>query len=210
MTRLYVPQNTHAGIFERTRPVTIRYFDNRLSVVKGRSNLKFFKLKPGSGVVNMATTCCNTFMLKENVRYEGTVVAAIDQDYGNDDNADLPLEDHQPRPVQHRHNLANVEPQDPIIRTFPNDWLPEHVSFLKPMPSIWFDDGGNVVGQPNEWEATFDTYMERIMAKVPPMMAGIEFGVLMSEDDHEVEVVEEKIFTDANAVGQDTKVAIAQ
>ena len=149
-------------------------------------------------------------MLKENVRYQGTVVAAIDQDYGNADNADLALEDHQPRPVEHRHNLANIEAQEAIIRTFPNDWLPEHVSFLKPLPSIWFDEGGNVVGHPDGWEATFDAYMERVLAHVPPMMAGIEFGVLMAEDKHEVEVATEKIFTDTNAVTADAKAAIAQ
>ena len=67
------------GIYERTRPVRLVYFDNRLSVLKGRDNLRFFKLTPNSGVVNMFSSCCHTFLLKENVRYQGTVVAAIEQ-----------------------------------------------------------------------------------------------------------------------------------
>ena len=198
------------GIYDRTRPVRLVYFDNRLSVVKGRDNLRFFKLTSSSGVVNMYTSCCHTFLLKENVRYQGTVVAAIEQDYGNDDNADLALEDHQPRPVQHRHNLQHVEYQDAMLRTFPNDWLLDHVSYLKPLPSVWFDEAGNVVGQPKgSWEETFDEYMDKVTAKIPPMMAGVEFGVLMGED-HDVEVVSDKVFTDAGAVGEDTKMALAQ
>ena len=131
--------NTIVGIYERTRPVTLRYFDNRLLIVKGRANLKFFKLRPESGVINMSTKCCNTFLMKENVRYQGTVVTVIDQDYGNNDNADLVHGAHdemQPRPVVHRHNLSNVEAQEPCLRTFPNDWLPEHLTYLKPLPSV--------------------------------------------------------------------------
>jgi hypothetical protein len=185
------------------------YFDNRLSIIKGRHNLRFFKLAPASGVVNMSTSCCHSFLLKEYERLPGTVVA-IEQDYGNDDNADLPLEDHQPRPVHHRPNLHNVEHQDAMIRTFPNDWLLEHLSYLKPLPSVWFDEAGNVVGQPTgSWEETFDAYMDKVTACVPPMQAGVEFGVLMGED-HELEIVSEKVFTDAGAVGEATKTALAQ
>ena len=186
------------------------YFDNRLSIVKGRHNLRFFKLTPNSGVCNMSTSCCHSFLLKEYERLPGTVVT-IEQDYGNDDNADLPLEDHQPRPVHHRHNLHNVEHQDAMLRTFPNDWLLEHISYLKPLPSVWFDEAGNVVGQPKgSWEETFDAYMDKVTAAVPPMQAGVEFGVLMGED-HELEIVSEKVvFTDAGAVGEATKTALAQ
>ena len=198
------------GVYDRTRPVRLVYFDNRLSVLKGRDHLRFFKLTPSSGVVNMYSSCCHTFLLKENVRYQGAVVAAIEQDYGNDDNADLALEDHQPRPVHHRHNLQHVEHRDAMLRTFPNDWLLEHVSYLKPLPSVWFDEAGNVVGQPKgSWEDTFDDYMDKVTAKIPPMMAGVEFGVLMGED-HDVEIVSDKVFTDAGAVGEDTKMALAQ
>ena len=204
------PLSSSPGIYERTRPVRLVYFDNRLSVVHGRHNLRFFKLTPSSGVVNMSTSCCHTFLLKENVRYQGAVVAAIEQDYGNADDADLAREDHQPRPVHHRHNLQNVEHQEATIRTFPHDWLLEHASYLHPLPSVWFDDAGNVVGQPNgSWEATFDDYMDKVTAKVPPMMAGVEFGVLMGED-HDVEIVSDKVFTDAGAVDEETKMALAQ
>ena len=204
-----MPRIIPAGIYKRSRPVRLVYFDNRLSIIKGRHNLRFFKLAPTSGVVNMSTSCCRSFLLKECERLPGTVVA-IEQDYGNDDNADLPLEDHQPRPVHHRTNLHNVQHQEAMLRAFPNDWLLEHISYLKPLPSFWFDEAGNVVGQPKgSWEEMFDEYMDKVTAAVPPMQAGVEFAVLMGED-HELEIVSEKVFTDAGAVGEATKTALAQ
>jgi len=193
------------GHYMRTKPIMAHFFDNRMEVISGLEKLRFFKLRPESGVVNMASSCCNTFLAKENVRYEGNVVAVFDLDFGAPTMVD---DEHQPVPEHHRHNLKHFMHQEPMIRMFPTDWLDEHVQFLHPLPSIWLNEIGEVTGSPRGWEEVFERFMDITTEPVPENLIGDKFGHILAVSEKEVDIASTAIFTDMGAINDTTKAAI--
>mmetsp|Transcript_11942 Transcript_11942/g.17293 ORF Transcript_11942/g.17293 Transcript_11942/m.17293 type:complete len:251 (+) Transcript_11942:214-966(+) len=196
------------GIFMRTRPITIHWFDNRLEVMQGSKYLKFYKLRPSSGVINMASSCCNTFLAKENPRYQGNTVAVFEQDFGEHSYEDTANQYHQPRPVVHVHNIKNMKASKPFIRMFPNHWLHENVQFLHPLPHVWVNDTGDATGSPKDWETTFEEFMEKTSKPVRKNAPGMDFADLIACNGGNIEVASAKVLLNQEpSRSRDTKEA---
>ena len=87
-------------IQKRLKPTTFHYFVNRLQVKSGKDQIKFFLLSDNGDNYNMATKCCNTFLLGHSLKFSGNGVAV---------------------PVELNTLSDNVIAEKPLLRWFPAD-----------------------------------------------------------------------------------------
>mmetsp|Transcript_38315 Transcript_38315/g.83261 ORF Transcript_38315/g.83261 Transcript_38315/m.83261 type:complete len:217 (-) Transcript_38315:119-769(-) len=130
-----MPDVTIASADNRTRPATFYYFVNRITVLSGGDRIKFYLMKEGSTNHNMASSCCNTFLMGHSPAFSGNTVG-VPKELGT---------------------LSGVdEPNDgPLLRWFPADMPGEVVDGpAGSMPSAWLLDDGKPTGTEG-WEIGF-------------------------------------------------------
>lgn len=64
-------------VLEFRRPMDLVYLSNDMVVDRGRSHLRFFKLRDQSSSINCVTECCFTTVLVEHPSYQGAAVLAF-------------------------------------------------------------------------------------------------------------------------------------
>jgi len=115
------------------KPLVNSKWDNAFVVEKGRELLFAYKMTKETGVYNIASTCCFTFLFGRNDQYDANCVTTCDC---------FPLFD------------DSFEKIEASSRWFSNQWSSERLSKLPNLIGIWVNDDGSLLGD-NGWESVF-------------------------------------------------------
>jgi len=149
----------------KSSPVVGKYFDNKLVVVKGRDKLKFYKLIEETNVINMYTTCCQTYLMRIHPGYMHTTVAVLF---------------HESYPPTRFTNMAD---QDPYIRFFPSHFSEEQRKSLShgDILEVWRDERDKMEGRGDGWEEKYRFFIEKITSPIPDGLEGESFQQIVEE-----------------------------
>jgi len=141
------------------RPLLASKWDNRFQVVRGRDKLFVYKMNPGTMVVNVASSCCHTFMLGRHPGYDANCVTTSD---------DFPVYD------------VETELIAPTSRWFANQWDPERLARFDPLPALWVvaDDDMALTGVEG-WEAVYEAQTASMERDIPQGATGETFDDLV-------------------------------
>lgn len=127
--------------------LTVKTLDNKFVVVKGKENLYLYKLTRDSQLVNMACSCCHTFLMARHGAYHGSGTVAIMAD------------------VAVLNNIDNIS--KPLARWFTNMCTDEDLEGLDAsIPHLWVTSEG-VTGNVDNWAQIFEAQTSAIMVPVP-------------------------------------------
>jgi len=153
-------------------PVVGKYFDNKLVVVKGRDKLKFYKLIAETNIINMYTTCCQTYLMRIHPGYMQTTVAVLS---------------HESFPPT---RFTNMIVQNPTLRLYPGHFSEEKLSRLDPdLVEVWRNEKDKMVGRGDGWEETYREFIEKITSPIPDGLEGESFQEIVQERGNEVLVM---------------------
>lgn len=138
-------------------PLVNSKWDNCVKIVKGRDYLFAFKLTPETQVVNIASTCCHTFLLGRHAGYDGNCVTTS-SDFPIWNNADLPF-------------LVSS-------RWFSNQWDPERLAKYPKLVGIWVQSDGSIQGETG-WELVFEKQLECIQRDIKQGTEGESFDEIV-------------------------------
>jgi hypothetical protein len=140
------------------QPLVNTKWDNKVVVVKGQDQLFAYKVSPETLVVNIASSCCHTFLLGRNNMYDANCVTTGD-DFGV--------------------FSENATRLDPASRWFSNQWDSERLSKLKPVTGIWVNEkDGSLVGE-DGWEKVLEAHMTAMQSDILPGVEGDTFDQLI-------------------------------
>lgn len=147
----------------KDRPLINTKWDNLMTISCSnksvKENLRAYKMRDANcGVTNIASSCCNTFLLGRNPAYDTHVVTTMD---------DFVI------------FSSNYEKVPPSSRWFVNQWSSERISHLPHLPGLWVSNDGNVTGEDDEWEQTFQAQLDAT-GKEPPKKS--EEGMITFDD----------------------------
>jgi hypothetical protein len=125
-------------IQERTKPMTLHYFVNCMTVLSGKEEITFSLLLKNVGDnYNMASACCNTFLAGHSLAFSGNCAAV---------------------PVKLGTLSDNVEAEKPLVLR----WFPDHLandsSVDNEIPMAWLSSDGKPDGS-DGWAPRFATVM---------------------------------------------------
>lgn len=127
-------------------------------------------------VLNIATTCCHTFLLGRHSVYDSNCVTT---------SSDFPT----------WRNTANVLPFLASSRWFSNQWETERLAQYPPLVGIWVREGdGSITGEQG-WEEVFAKHMEGLQREIAEDAPGETFDAIvdsiLGRDNSKVIVVSE-------------------
>lgn len=135
-------------------PLLNSKWDNRITVVKGRDILFAYKLTPMSEVLNIASTCCHTFLLGRHPGYDANCVTTC---------SDFPIWTNRDGPF-----IASS-------RWFSNQWQPELLNKIPKLVGIWVNqEDGSIQGEPG-WEEVFQIQVECMQREIRHDATGESF-----------------------------------
>ena len=107
-------------------------------------------------VVNIASTCCHTFLLGRHAGYDAQCVTT---------SSDFPVFD-------------NAELKAPNSRWFANQWDSERLSKLNPLVAIWVQEDGSLTGE-DGWEVIYQDMKANMEREIPENAEGETFDELV-------------------------------
>jgi hypothetical protein len=138
---------------EMDKPIVCIKWDNRVIVEQGSDHLMAYKLTPDTKMVNIASSCCHTFLLGRNAEYDAHCFTT-----------------NQGPPVYNQHYVEIP----PSSRWFSSQWSQERLDKLEPLIGIWVDGDGNLTGE-DGWEPVFEKQMQAMNAAIPSDSKGETF-----------------------------------
>lgn len=136
------------------KPLLNSKWDNRITVVKGRDSLFAYKLTPETQVLNIATTCCHTFLLGRHSGYDANCVTTC---------SDFPVWTNKGGPF-----VASS-------RWFSNQWEPEVLNQFPKLVGIWVnEEDGSIQGETG-WEEVFQEQVECMQREIQQDATGESF-----------------------------------
>jgi hypothetical protein len=142
-----------------TKPLLASKFDNRITILEGtKENFFVYKLKPDSLVLNIASTCCFTFLLGRHPGYDANCVTT---------SSDFPIFD--------KVDKTSLVPSS---RWFTNQWNPERLAPHKYYVGIWAKDDGSLEGD-DGWEEVFAAQIAAMERDISPNAKGKTFDELV-------------------------------
>lgn len=141
-------------ILSNDKPLLNTKWDNKLIVEKGREKLFAYKMTPKTMVLNIASSCCHTFLLGRNSVYDANCVTTGD---------DFPA------------FSDNTKTLRPSSRWFSNQWGSERLSKLDYVIGIWVNEkDGSLVGE-DGWEKVLAVHMTAMQSDIRPHATGETF-----------------------------------
>ena len=113
---------TFPFVFGTRKPLTLSYFLNRFTVVRGEKHIGFNRLREDSESVNMIATCCDSLLCVDYPSYNKKQVLTF--------------------PEFQKH----LSESDPVARVWIKDWNEEELRKLDPLPSFYVDHKGSAHG----------------------------------------------------------------
>jgi hypothetical protein len=136
------------------RPLLNSKWDNRVTILRGSDLLFAYRMTPDSGVLNVASQCCHTFLLGRHDGYDANCVTTA-SDF-----------------VTFHHD------KKPTSRWFANQWERERLERYEPLVGIWVDENGTVTGDEG-WEKIFQEHVEVMQREIPKEAIGISFDEIV-------------------------------
>lgn len=116
-----------------------------MMVVKGKDKLYLYKLTNDSLLINMASTCCHSFLMCHHPVYHGK---------GRDFCAVA--------------NLQAVDDSKPLARWFTNLWKEQELKQCDcTVPHLWVTSDGQVTGNVENWADVFQAQCAAIQTPIP-------------------------------------------
>jgi len=143
------------------KPLLTSKWDNRVEIVSGKDLLFAYKLNPETMVLNIASSCCKTFLLGRHEEYDGNCVTTSSE-----------------FPVFH-----NAEGMVPVSRWFVNQWDKDRLEKCdRSLIGIWVneDGDGSLTGEEG-WEDVFQAQQACIQREIPPDAKGLTFDEIIDE-----------------------------
>lgn len=142
-----------------SKPLLASKWDNKVTVIRGRENLYVYKLTKKTLVFNVASSCCNTFLLGRHAGYDANCVTTS-SDFPKWKNADTPF--------------------PATSRWFSNQWTSERLKQYQPLIGIWVDESDNSITGDKGWEAVFDKHLESMNREVSKDAVGETFDQIVA------------------------------
>ncbi len=140
------------------KPLLNSKWDNRVSIVNGGDCLYAFKLTHETQVINIASTCCHTFLLGRHSGYDANCVTTC-SDFPIWNNVDLPF--------------------DASSRWFSNQWEPERLARYSSLVGIWVDESDGSIHGDTGWEEVLEKHMECMHREIQQDSQGETFDKLL-------------------------------
>lgn len=132
-----------------------------MQIISGKDNLFAYRLNDTTEVTNIASSCCNTFLLGRHSGYDANCVTA-----------------QQEAAVYCNTTEGAIVP---YARFFTNQWSKEKLSQYKPMIGIWVDEStGDIVGE-DGYKELFQAHIESVQRGIPNDAVGITFDDILKD-----------------------------
>jgi len=143
------------------KPLLASKFDNRITILQGTpDNFMVYKLKADSLVLNIASTCCHTFLLGRHPGYDANCVTT---------SSDFPI----------FNESVDKTSLIPSSRWFANQWSPEQLAPHPRIMGIWVnEEDGSLQGEEG-WEDVFAVHKAAMEGDIPPNAKGQTFDELV-------------------------------
>lgn len=151
-----------------SKPLLASKWDNKVRVIKGRENLHIYKLTEHTQVINIASSCCYTFLLGRHPGYDTNCVTT---------SSDFPIWKNADRPFS------------ASSRWFSNQWTSERLKHYPPLIGIWVNELDNSITGEKGWEAVFKTHMEMMDQRIPMNAVGETFDEIVESIGHEKVII---------------------
>jgi hypothetical protein len=112
--------------------------------------MKMYKLNHATLLINIASTCCHTYLVGRHSAYHGNAVMTM---------ADAPV------------FTGLDDSRNKSLRWFVRDWDPDKLSVLPKMTTMWIQEDGTPMGDCDGWEAIFQGDVASLQA---PILEGTE------------------------------------
>ena len=150
-----------------SKPLLNSKWDNRISIVQGREYLFAYKMTPTTQVLNIATTCCHTFLLGRNPVYDAncvTTTTTLTFPVWSSSSTGSPME---------------RLPFEASSRWFSNQWEPERLAKYPHLVGIWVrEEDGSITGDPG-WETVFAQQLECMQREIAENAPGETFDAIV-------------------------------
>jgi hypothetical protein len=140
------------------KPLLASKWDNKVQILKGREFLHYYKLTKETLVINIASSCCHTFLLGRHPCYDTNCVTTS-SDFPIWKNAEMPF-------------IASS-------RWFSNQWRPEHLAQHPPLIGIWVNELDNSITGDKGWEPVFKTHLDSMNRAIPTDAEGETFDQII-------------------------------
>jgi hypothetical protein len=147
-----------------SRPLLASKWDNKIRVIKGREHLYVYKLTEKTLVINIASSCCNTFLLGRHAGYDANCVTT---------SSDFPIWKNADTPFQ------------VSSRWFSNQWTAERLQQYSSLIGIWVNESDNSITGDKGWEEVFEKHMEKMNSRIPMDAVGESFDQIVASIGHE-------------------------
>jgi hypothetical protein len=141
--------------------------DNKFDVVKGRDDLYLYKLSKDSNVINVASKCCNTYLLCRHSQYHVSSVGTSPESA----------------------TITGADKQKPVGRFNSNLLDEDELSKIERIPGLWLNkDGSGFTGDVG-WEEALGAYLSGNRGDIPDGAKGETFDELVDYIGQETIVV---------------------
>jgi hypothetical protein len=139
-----------------SRPLLATKWDNKVKIISGRDKLHLYKMTLETMVMNISSTCCNTFLLGRHPGYDANCVTT---------SSDFSI-------------FYHTETLTPSSRWFSNQWDQERLSKLDKLPGIWVQKDGSLTGE-DGWEDILEAHKASMEREIPPGAEGETFDEIV-------------------------------
>lgn len=131
-----------------SHPLRVKTLDNHLVFVQGKDKLQLYKTTKDTLLINMASTCCNTYLIGRHSGYHYSGSLATMADFCKYQNLD--------------------DSSQPTSRWFTNKWTPERLSQYEKLPALWVnEEDGSLEADFEGWQEVFQAQVAALQVPVP-------------------------------------------
>ena len=137
------------------KPLLASKWDNKVKITEsGRDKLYAYKMTPETGVINIASTCCHTFLLGRHSGYDANCVPTSD---------DFSI------------FSRNSKRMASSSRWFSNQWDKDRLSKLDYIPGIWVNEKDGSLSGDQGWEPIFEAHKAAMESDISQGAEGESF-----------------------------------
>lgn len=146
----YLEEQGGPSVTISNKPMTVYTLDNKMVAQQGKDKLYLYKLSPETKLINMASTCCQTFLMARHPDYHGSGTVATAPKVSIITNISL-----------------DDDFQKPMARWFTNMWSDHELEGLEEVPHLWVTEEGGIMGNIDNFMDIFQAQNAAIQAPVP-------------------------------------------